>query len=465
MGMISRGIKNAFRNTIRTLSITLILALSIALALVMFMSLKTVQAKIDSVKSSIGNTITVSPAGVRGFEGGGTLLTDQNVTDIKALPHVSSIVETLTDRLRNTADTSQNNFPGGNSSSSTSNNTTNLTSPITPGSFGNRQRQETGGNTNTTFSMPVSVTGINTLDSLTGLGVSSFKLTSGAKIDPSVSTNIAMVGKDLATKNNLTVGSTFTAYGQTVTVKGIYDTGNTFTNAGIVMPIKSVQTLSAQAGQINTIIVQTDSIDTLSSVTASIKTKLGAAADVVSSQDSSQNALTPLQNIKTISTYSLIGALAAGSVIIFMTMLMIVRERRREIGVLKAIGSSNLNIMSQFAVESLTLTVLAGVVGVVIGAISSNPVLNVLVNNSTSSTTTAGQGGFGGGRGAGGAIMRFGGNFIPGAQNTLRNLHAVVGWEVALYGLGAIVIIAILGSAIPSYLIAKVRPAEVMRAE
>jgi len=71
MSVTTRGVKNAFRNTIRSISITAILALTIALALVMLLSLKAVDARIDDVKSSVGNTLTVSPAGARGFQGGG----------------------------------------------------------------------------------------------------------------------------------------------------------------------------------------------------------------------------------------------------------------------------------------------------------------------------------------------------------------------------------------------------------
>ncbi len=56
MSVTTRGVKNAFRNTIRSISITAILALTIALALVMLLSLKAVQARIDDVKSSVGNT-------------------------------------------------------------------------------------------------------------------------------------------------------------------------------------------------------------------------------------------------------------------------------------------------------------------------------------------------------------------------------------------------------------------------
>jgi putative ABC transport system permease protein len=459
MGIISRGIKNAFRNGIRTASIIFILAVSVSMALVMLMSLKTVQAKITSVKSSIGNYLTISPAGVSGFEGGGTLLTTQNATDVTALPHVSKVTETLTDRLTTTD--------------------TNLVSSINPGSFGNRQAGRNGtsftppadsnssrndssaGTAQRTFTMPVEVMSTSDLSVLSSLGVSQFKITSGSVFDAKSADNVAVLGSDLATKNNLSVGSTFTAYGATVKVVGIYDTGTTFTNSSVVMPIKTLQTLSSQADQYNSFIVQADSIDTMATVKTSITNKLGSSTvDVVSQADSAASAIAPLQNIKTISLYSLIGSLVAGSIIILLTMIMIVRERRREIGVLKAIGSSNIGVMAMFTVEALVLTLISSVIGAVLGLIFSNPVLNVLVTNSTSSTSTSAQGG-----GAGRAMMRFGGQAFGGAQNAVRNLHAVVGWEILLYGLLAAVVIAIIGSALPAFFIAKIRPAEVMRQE
>lgn len=452
MGTIIRGVRNAFRNSIRTISIVLILAISISLAIIMLMSLKTVQAKIDSVKSSIGNYITVSPAGIRGFEGGGTLLTQDDVNAVSGLANVKKVISTISDRLT----------PGTN---------TDLQSAIEPGSFGNRQRNgQSSGETNNNspngnnqpqnFSMPIMVTGTSDLTVTANLNVSSFNLTSGNKFDENTQDAVALIGKDLATKNNLTVDSTFQAYSQNIKVIGIFDGGNTFANATMVMPIKVVQNLSSQAGQVSSLTVETDSIDTVSSVQTAIKSKLGDKADVVSQQDSSANAIKPLENIKTISLYSLIGALIAGSVIIFLTMVMIVRERRREIGVLKAIGASNSNIVAQFTVESLVLTLTSSVVGIILGLILSNPILNVLVNNAQSSTESAGQGG-----GAGRAMMRFGEGIIPGARNTLSSLHATVGYEIILYGLLAAVIIAIIGSALPSFIIAKVRPAEVLRSE
>src|SRR3954462_4125179 len=99
MGILSRGVRNAFRNGIRTFSIVVILGLSVGLALAMLLARHAVQDKIDSVQSSIGNIITVSPAGVRGFAGGGEPLTTDQIDKVKAVPHVVGVTETLQDRL------------------------------------------------------------------------------------------------------------------------------------------------------------------------------------------------------------------------------------------------------------------------------------------------------------------------------------------------------------------------------
>jgi ABC-type antimicrobial peptide transport system permease subunit len=68
-------------------------------------------------------------------------------------------------------------------------------------------------------------------------------------------------------------------------------------------------------------------------------------------------------------------AIVATSLIVLFTMLYTVRERTQEIGVLKAIGFSNGNIMSQFMLEGIMISAIAGLVGVVIGTIAA-PVLS-----------------------------------------------------------------------------------------
>src|SRR5665811_261122 len=99
MNVITRGVRNAFRNQIRTFSIIVILGLSIGLSLAMLVAHGAVSQKIDTIKGSVGNTVLISPAGVRGFEGGGNPLTGTQLAKVKSLPHVTGVSESLQDRL------------------------------------------------------------------------------------------------------------------------------------------------------------------------------------------------------------------------------------------------------------------------------------------------------------------------------------------------------------------------------
>src|SRR6185437_2885648 len=102
MSTVWRGVRGVFRNTIRTGGVTIILALSIGLALVMLLALKTVQSRIDSVKASVGNTISISPAGFSNFSDANNALTTTQLAKVQAVPHVTKLTEELTDRLPTT---------------------------------------------------------------------------------------------------------------------------------------------------------------------------------------------------------------------------------------------------------------------------------------------------------------------------------------------------------------------------
>lgn len=455
MNGIWRGIKNAFRNKVRAVSIILILGLSMGLALSMLVANQAVTEKIEDVKGSVGNTVSISPAGARGFEGGGDPLTNTSVEKVSSLAHVSSVTKTLSDRV--TSDDSD------------------LESAVDAGSLGQRNANNNGqsfqappqmqggnssGSTDTTqvtrtFTPPVTVIGTNTPSKLaTSQGASSttLTLTSGELFDGSSTENVAIIGKSLAEKNELTIGSTFTLYSTTIKVVGIFDTGTTFSNNQVTMPVATLQTLSDQANQYTSVTLNVDSIENVAAVTTAAKSALGSAADVTNGSEQAESTIAPLKNIQTISSYSLLAAVGAGAVIMLLTMIMIVRERRREIGVLKAIGASNSKIALQFAAEAITFTVIATVIGFVVAAFAAQPLTSALASSSTS--TSSGRDMMGGP----------GGGFRQGFQ-AVQNISASLDWTIIFYGLGAAILIAVIGSLLTSFFIAKVRPAEVMRTE
>lgn len=477
MNTITLGIRNAFRNATRSVSIVIILGLSIGLSLVMLIAHQAVGQKIAEVKSSIGNTVTIAPAGFNNFSSVNNALTSSQLAKVASLPHVSKVGESLTDRLT-TIGSESPSFGRFGASNANTNNQTSLSSPVTIDMSGRAQRFFVNGGDSgslpANFSLPISIIGTNNPTSLNG---STLSISSGSAIDGSKDTNNAMISSSMASKNNLKVGSTFTAYGSTLTVAGIFNSSDKATEDNVIVSLPTEQRLSGQSGDVTSAVATIDSVDNLNSATTAIKNTLGSSADVTNSQDQVNQTVQPLNNVKNISLYSLIGAVIAGSVIILLTMIMIVRERRREIGILKAIGASNTRIIFQFMSEALTFTIIGAALGLIVGMTAANPVTNMLVTNSANSTVTQTAGNFNGPGGpvqmqAGGGGFRGGGGGyfrrtagLGSVRTNLRSIHTSVGWTILLEGLGVAVLIAAIGSAFAGWLIARVRPSEVMRAE
>ncbi len=448
----------------RSVGVVVILAVAIALSISMLIARDAVTTKINSVRASTGNTITVSPKGFYGYSGGGTPLTTAEVNDLLDLKNVTSVQESLSEELQSSQTSLKSPTPSG-------------TLGGRFGNFGGGSGGSTGSDSSgTTFTIPVRIIGTNSPgNALVGgaNGGGTEKLTSGTSFSPTSKSNVAIVGATMASKNKLKVGSTFTAYGKTVTVIGIYNSGSTFADSDVLMPLTSLQTLASASGQVTSATVVVNNVNNVTSVTKAINAKIGSKADVTSTEATTEAALAPLNSVKTISTYTLFGAVIGAAIILLLSMLMIVRERRREVGVLKALGAPNRSIIGQFIAESTTFTVLGAVVGFIIGAALSSPIASALVSSEGSTTPASGfvrgAGGFGGGGNGftppSGTRLPGGGLHATSVSNTLTTLHTSVGWSTLTYAFVFAVIIAALGSTVAAATIVRIRPAEVLRSE
>jgi putative ABC transport system permease protein len=364
--------------------------------------------------------------------------------------------------------------------------TTSLTSPTPAGSLG-QQFGGFGGGTSgstgagTSFSIPIRVIGTNSPGNAVVGGANgggTEKLTSGAAFSPTSKADVAIVGSTLAAKNKLKVGSTFTAWGTKITVVGIFNAGSSFTDSNILMPLSTVQTLASASGQVTSATVVVNNINNVAGVDKAITKKLGSSADVTSTQATVQSQLAPLNSVKTISTYTLVGSIIAAAIILLLSMLMIVRERRREVGVLKALGAPNRSIIAQFISESTTFTVLGAIVGFVAGILVSSPITSALVSASGGSSNSntsgfirrAGGSGFTGGASgftppSGASFSRAGSFRFGGFNSTVSQLHTSAGWSTLVFAFIAAIVIAALGSTVAASTIVRIRPAEVLRSE
>jgi putative ABC transport system permease protein len=454
MNVLTRGVRGAVRSPLRAGAIVVMLAISIGLIVAMLAARAGVENKISQVKATAATGITVRPAGISGFGGGGDPLTAAQVATVTKTAHVASVVSTLNDQL-------------GESD-------TNLKPSLELGSFGQRaQRFEikdegassgpivfSGGGDGKMPTPRTTVTGTTDPNSVATNG-GSLAITSGSTIDGKGSALEALIGTDLATKNNLQPGNTFTAYGSTFTVKGIFKTGAKFQDSGLIVPLASLQTATAQAGAVTSLAVTADSSENIASVVSSLKTALGDKADITSAQEQAQSSVASLVSISNLATTGVIGASVASAVIVLLTMTMIVRERRREIGVIKAIGGTNFKVIAQFMTEALTLTIIGGIIGLALGVAVSGSITQGLVDSQANSTTATRQGPDGAGSAIGKRFEQIGGT----AQRGLEAITSTVTPSTLASGIGLTLLIAIVGSAVPAWFIARIRPAEVLRSE
>ena len=80
-------------------------------------------------------------------------------------------------------------------------------------------------------------------------------------------------------------------------------------------------------------------------------------------------------------------ALVVASIGIMNTMLTSVMERTHEIGIMKAIGAKNVDVMSIFMMEGLLISLIGGSVGIILGIIGAIGLSRAPISSKTSRST------------------------------------------------------------------------------
>jgi putative ABC transport system permease protein len=149
----------------------------------------------------------------------------------------------------------------------------------------------------------------------------------------------------------------------------------------VMVPIGAVQKHFVGGDSVRTIGVSVRDADDMTTTSAEITALLTQRHELAATDDPDFNVFNQTQLLEAASSISatltlLLGGIASISLIvggigIMNIMLVSVRERTREIGIRKAIGARGRDILAQFLVEALTLSLLGGLIGIVLGLVVS----------------------------------------------------------------------------------------------
>ncbi|MCL2287961.1 MAG: FtsX-like permease family protein [Candidatus Bathyarchaeota archaeon] len=264
------------------------------------------------------------------------------------------------------------------------------------------------------------------------------------------------------------VGDTVNILGQDFTVVGIKGEGSLGLRTratGVFMSLEEAQKITNNTGKASLFQIFADSADNVVSIEANIKNlyplnlldpiniRVNTATYVLNDaqQIIDNNAAfvagieRTMGQIRSSAVMGMVLAVIAQVAVVLFIISYSVRERTKEIGTLRAMGSSSKNILGQFVFEGALLSLVAGVIGVFISVVGASQLGHFLLPNFN--------------------VPDLDMTLTAGGKLVSMPIAVDISFEWLLLGLGVAVLLGVVGSLYPAWRASRIRPAEAMRYE
>lgn len=166
----------------------------------------------------------------------------------------------------------------------------------------------------------------------------------------------------------------------------------------------------------------------------------------------------PIENVSSFSKNIVYLVTIAGALILGLLIMLSIRERKYEMGVLIAIGERKWKLIGQFLVEVLVIAVLALGISYATGGVIADQLGNKLLENQLTSSQEPQPESFG----------RFGGNIDPFSNSATSQVDVIDEIKVEItpkdFGLLALIgfLIAIIATVLPSLTVLRLKPKAIL---
>ena len=189
-----------------------------------------------------------------------------------------------------------------------------------------------------------------------------------SKLDVDVGGTVSLVSPAFISQKKPKLSDMFSVEGKNFKVTGIFTSGMYEYDSSLAyIDLSKAQELLAVDGMTTGLSVKIDDAFHADSVKKALRMELGPAYDVRTWVDLNRNLIEAIKLEKTVMFIILTLIVTVACFNIASALIMTVLEKTKEIGILKAIGSSNSNIMAIFALQGGFIGLLGTALGVLMG--------------------------------------------------------------------------------------------------